>query len=359
MDSRLTQPGWMDDLATARSVPLGGLKALSQAYRLFLVGDLSVELAEELELQPSDPAHITHLNRWYSDLNIWPPQGSVKDAEKSKKTDIVVLVDRWKAEALSYDQNYLRQLCLSVDAAVIFPARFQSRIVAIQWSQGFSWPEFDSNSSWIWCDALDPIRGEAILHNFDFGARSVRLNFSYVYPDGRPRPVTFSINGKVVAQGDAQKKVDVCVDIPEGETLLTWTIDSEPHVLVGGRSISFAICDLEVQDISGNRILSRDVVYGMPQDRAADIDDLLLRKRLHESGFVSVGGILRNGYGFLRRERMPTTIGSPSFSRPFDLDKDNWYCGTQCRANDIGWFVASPLSGRRFQEIVRLVGGDV
>jgi hypothetical protein len=163
--------------------------------------------------------------------------------------------------------------------------------------------------------------------------------------------VRLRVNGEVVAEVLTPGEADVGLRIDQGKTVMTWECDGPPGVNTGERCLSFAVCDLEILDENYNPILSRRAIYGQ-QDASADIDDLLLRTRLHEGGFISVGGILRDGLGSPRCEKMPTSIGSPSFSRPFNRDRNDWYYNAQCRANDIGWFVVSPLSGRRFDALL-------
>jgi hypothetical protein len=352
--------GWTDELDTARSVPLRGLKALGESHQLVFLGELGLELAEQLGFQPAHPHPFPYLAPWLGDLAAWPSYAASDRKERAGKADIIVFSDRWRSQALSYDLNYLRQLCMSLNIAVIFPARVQSRPVAMQWRTGFSWPESIASKFWIWCDSVGLPYAEAHLHNATTDTLSVRLKFSCISFNGHSRAVYLAINGKAVTSTLTPDDTEVYVDISPGENKLVWTTDGTSCVDAGGRSISFAVCDFEVLHKDGTIVLDRHVAYDNLQDSESDseMDDLLLRKRLHEAGFVSVGGILRNGHGISRAAKMPKTTGSPPLPRPYDCDRDQWFYGGQYQSSDIAWFVASPLVGDRFNEVVDRLSND-
>lgn len=359
MTSSHSSNGWTDDLDTARSVPIDGLRALASEHQLVFIGELALELCEYLGFKTPTPFSFPYLVPWLGILNAWASYPAPRQIEQKPKADIIVLLDRWRFETLSSDSNYLKQLCMSLNAAVIFPARVRSRPVSIQWGAGFSWPESFSDKSWIWCDAVNTLYAEALLHNDTNDSLAIRLKFSCISFGGQPRSVIFSLNGSHVESTSAPSDIEVCVDIPPGENKLIWTADGTSHVDLGERNLSFAVCDFQVLDARGAIILDRDVAYEVPRESVTEIDDLLLRKRLHAAGFVSVGGVFRNGHGFPRTEIMPKTTGSPTLARPFDHDRNQWFYVSQSKPNDIAWFVASPLVGGRFDMLISRLSNDI
>lgn len=356
MTTKLESLFWMDDLGTARSVPLDGLGKLAESNSIMFAGELVEELAAQLGLELLEPPALKRLDAWHSELNI----GYVAKASHLKnesRPDFFVNLDRRSAGLLCTDLDYLRTLRANVRKGCIFPARLAMRTVSVSWGEGFSWAESDGETYWTWCHSKSSPRAEMVLLNSLEGPLVVQLAFDTLAVHRERISVKLQLNGRVVADLKSAESARVKLELQRGKNDLVWTTDASPLDL-GGRLLSFGVRNLEIQDHRGASLLSRELAYGKREESGDALDDLLLRSKLHEAGFLSIAGVLRNQMQPDVVERLCSTTGSPSLPRPFDVEHDAWYGGSLCGSSDVAWFFSSPLTGAGFTEILNEFAAD-
>lgn len=337
-------PHWSQQLDVARSAPLALIEAIAQKQRLAIAGQFAPELMAHLGV---DAKTIAVSSSPISPGTIHPR--ALADALDT--SDALIVADIGLALWLISHPITLFEINLKLRNGILLPARVASMECAIRWATGFSWAEHTEDNAWIWCDAPIHAVAQTRLGNLTSETLAVQIEYELGCVHEDHRPVTLMLDGirfDTVPIGEWRTRP---LRLEPGVHELKWTSDLDPvHPPGSSRALSFCVKNFRLMKSADLSVLSVWQAYEIAN---ADNDllqqDVSIRRILHNAGFVSVAGVLRNGAGLSRHQPMQLTHGSLAHGGPFEAISGDLYVGMPVKPNDIAWYFASGRAGADFE----------